>query len=262
MARRRTYKHRQLLVPALGLGAGFVVLVGVALFLQIGLGGEQSAAVVESEIVALTNTERTDNNVPQLTENPVLDEAAQARAEDMAKKGYFSHTAPDGSLPWVWFDKFGYDYHYAGENLAVRFSDSGEVVNAWMASPTHRENIVKSDYTEIGVGVADGTYEGQPTTFVVQFFGTPQISTTARVTTSGYGDLPASKSPEVASPSLGKPPPVATRASVAGAETSAPTQRSVFAVVMNFLTGAWRTLTASAVESGSIDIGIGASTAR
>ncbi len=131
MARRRTYKRRQFLVPALGLGAGFVVLVVLALFLRGG-GVEESAAVVQAQVVALTNVERTDNSVPILTENSVLDQAAQARAEDMASKGYFSHTAPDGSLPWVWFDKFGYNYRYAGENLAVRFTDSNEVVNAWM----------------------------------------------------------------------------------------------------------------------------------
>jgi hypothetical protein len=136
-------------------------------------GGSFLAAVVQSEIISLTNTERSQNNDGALTENIQLDAAAQAKANDMAAKGYFSHTGPDGKTPWQWIEEKGYAYHYAGENLAVRFDDSESVVNAWMASPTHRANIVKSQYTQIGVGVAQGMYEGYPATFVVQYFGTP-----------------------------------------------------------------------------------------
>src|SRR6185437_10613391 len=132
------------------------------------------AAVVPAEIIALTNTERTDNSVGTLSEDALLDSAAQAKAADMAAKGYFSHVGPDGKTPWQWIDASGYQYQYAGENLAVRFIDSTDVVNAWMASPTHRANMVKPVYTQIGVGVAEGLYEGQPATYVVQYFGTPK----------------------------------------------------------------------------------------
>lgn len=131
------------------------------------------AAVVPGEIIALTNDERAQNSVGQLAENSQLDAAAQAKANDMAAKGYFSHVSPDGATPWQWIAGAGYQYQYAGENLAVRFIDSQDVVNAWMASPTHRENIVKPVYTQIGVGVAEGSYQGQPATYVVQYFGTP-----------------------------------------------------------------------------------------
>ncbi len=131
------------------------------------------AAVLPGEIIALTNGERAQNSVGQLTENSLLDAAAQAKANDMAAKGYFSHVGPDGKQPWAWIAGAGYQYQDAGENLAVRFVDSSDVVNAWMASPTHRANIVKPVYTDIGVGVAQGTYQGQPATFVVQYFGTP-----------------------------------------------------------------------------------------
>lgn len=58
----------------------------------------------------------------------------------------------------------------------MRFVDSQDVVNAWMASPTHRANIVKPQYTQIGVGIAQGMYEGQPATFVAQYFGSPLIA--------------------------------------------------------------------------------------
>jgi uncharacterized protein YkwD len=134
------------------------------------------AAIVPAEIIALTNQERAQNGVGQLTDNAELDAAAQAKAEDMATKGYFSHISPDGETPWQWITNAGYQYQYAGENLAVRFINSSDVVNAWMASPSHRANIVKPVYTDIGVGAAEGNYEGQPATYVVQYFGTPASS--------------------------------------------------------------------------------------
>ena len=139
------------------------------------------AAVVPAEIIALTNTERVDNSVGTLQEDALLDSAASAKAADMAANGYFSHVGPDGKTPWQWIDESGYQYQYAGENLAVRFINSTDVVNAWMASPTHRANMVKPVYTQIGVGVAVGMYEGQPATYVVQYFGTPKTAAAAAV---------------------------------------------------------------------------------
>lgn len=132
------------------------------------------AAVVSSEIISLTNVERAQAETISLRENPLLAAAAQRKAEDMAARGYFSHTGPDGKPPWSWIAEAGYDYHFAGENLAVHFVDSSDVVEAWMDSPSHRANIVKPLYQEIGVGVAHGSYQGSPAIFVVQFFGTPQ----------------------------------------------------------------------------------------
>jgi hypothetical protein len=95
------------------------------------------------------------------------------KANDMAEKGYFAHTSPEGKTPWYWFKQAGYDYSYAGENLAVNFFESKDVAEAWMNSPTHRANIVKKDYTEIGIAVATGMYEGRQSVFVAQLFGTP-----------------------------------------------------------------------------------------
>jgi len=134
------------------------------------------AAVLPLEVVELTNLERGFNNVRTLTESLALKEAAEHKARDMAAKGYFSHVGPDGKEPWVWLTEAGYAYGTAGENLAVRFNESADVVEAWMASPSHRANIVKPTYTEIGVGVAEGTYKGAPATFVVQYFGRPLIA--------------------------------------------------------------------------------------
>jgi hypothetical protein len=132
-------------------------------------------AVLPAVVVDLTNNERADLALPTLTRNPVLDAAATLKAQDMAKNSYFSHDSPTGVTPWHWFKEAGYPFVHAGENLAVYFTDSSEVVDAWMNSPTHRANIVGSAYREIGVGTAKGTYDGFDTVFVVQMFGTPAI---------------------------------------------------------------------------------------
>ncbi|MBX4198760.1 CAP domain-containing protein [Candidatus Parcubacteria bacterium] len=131
------------------------------------------AAVLPAVVAALTNDARRVNNEASLTGNALLDKAAQAKANDMATKGYFSHVSPDGTLPWQWISRAGYRYEYAGENLAVNFEDSDRVVNAWLASPTHRFNILRPQYTEIGIGTATGIYNGRQATFVVQMFANP-----------------------------------------------------------------------------------------
>lgn len=132
-----------------------------------------TGAVLPAVVVDKTNKEREEQKLTPLVRNSVLDKAAQMKAEDMAKNGYFAHYSPTGVSPWHWFGEAGYRYVHAGENLAVHFSDSKEVVEAWMKSPTHRANIVNQTYREIGVGTARGTYEGYETVFVVQLFGTP-----------------------------------------------------------------------------------------
>jgi len=137
------------------------------------------AAVITSTLVDLANIDRTDNKVGTLSVNPTLVAIAQAKANDMAAKSYFAHTSPDGHDPWYWFALGGYHFSYAGENLAIDFSDSADVEAAWMKSPTHRANLLNSHYTEIGIATAVGTYDGHTTTYVVQEFGTPSHTAVA-----------------------------------------------------------------------------------
>lgn len=138
------------------------------------LGKSSLATVISSVLVDLANGDRNVNAVGGLTVSPVLTAAAQAKANDMASKEYFAHVSPyDGKNSWYWFQEAGYKFSYAGENLAVDFSDSSDVERAWMNSPTHRKNILDGNFTEIGIAVAQGRYQGRPTTFVVQMFGTP-----------------------------------------------------------------------------------------
>lgn len=131
------------------------------------------STILPSVVVEHTNDERSVQALASLERNTVLDRAAQLKAEHMAEEEYFAHYAPDGTSPWHWFDEVSYSFVHAGENLAVHFTDSDEVVRAWMDSPGHRANILNGNYTEIGVGTARGEYQGYDTVFVVQLFGTP-----------------------------------------------------------------------------------------
>ena len=131
------------------------------------------STVLPGTIVDLTNTERGKDAAPTLKRSPILDEAAYLKALHMRDNDYFEHYSPDGISPWHWFDTVGYDYVHAGENLAVFFKESEAVVEAWMNSPLHKENILKKEYSEIGVAVVDAEHRGYKTVFVVQLFGTP-----------------------------------------------------------------------------------------
>ncbi|MDP3917901.1 MAG: CAP domain-containing protein [Candidatus Woesebacteria bacterium] len=123
------------------------------------------------EVVNLTNQKRTEAGLSALSLNQELSAAAYTKAKDMIDKDYWAHTAPDGTEPWKFFGDFGYKYRYAGENLARDFSNASSAVNAWMNSPTHRENILNPKYKEIGIGVTEGDLAGSDTTVIVQFFG-------------------------------------------------------------------------------------------
>jgi len=130
-------------------------------------------AATSDQIINLTNTERTQNSLNTLTANGDLAQAAQAKAQDMFKDGYFAHISPDGTTPWDFIKGAGYEYSYAGENLAIGYDNGAELVNAWMNSPLHRANILNEKFSEIGVAVVNGNYNGENTDIVVQMFGTP-----------------------------------------------------------------------------------------
>ncbi len=133
------------------------------------------STILPAVIVSETNDERGAEDLPPLVRNPILDQAASMKAAHMAEHQYFAHFSPDGVSPWHWFDQAEYPFVHAGENLAVYFTDSSEIVDAWMDSPTHRANILNGSYQEIGIGIAQGEYDGYETVYVVQLFGTPAV---------------------------------------------------------------------------------------
>lgn len=166
-----------------------------------------AANISASEVISLTNKERSALGLAPLTENKSLDAAALAKGQDMLSKGYWAHFAPDGTSPWSFFTNFGYKYQYAGENLARDFNNAGSAVEAWMNSATHKENILNPHYKEIGIGVVEGSLSGVDTTIIVQFFGAsttsvPQIAVARAETNTSEESSP--------SPAPLKPSPVPT----------------------------------------------------
>lgn len=169
-----------------------------------------AANISPAEVIRLTNVQRAASGLGALTENSALNGAALAKGNDMLAKGYWAHFAPDGTSPWSFFLNFGYKYKYAGENLARDFPDASSAVNAWMNSPSHKENILNSNYREIGIGVVEGNLAGVETTIIVQFFGSHL---------SGEASIPVAKAKEVL-PSTVKATPVPT---IAATPTPSPT---------------------------------------
>lgn len=136
------------------------------------------ADVSLNELLDLTNQKRIDNNLEPLRQNNQLNQAAEKKAYDMFDKNYWAHNSPDGVTPWVFIKGAGYDYVYAGENLARGFSSASDVVDAWMASPSHRENLLSSNYEDVGFAIKSGKLNGEETVLVVQEFGSKNILTT------------------------------------------------------------------------------------
>lgn len=130
-----------------------------------------ASQISATEIVRITNIKRTEAGLGELTLNQTLSSAAYTKGRDMIDRDYWAHVSPDGTQPWKFFSEFGYKYRYAGENLARDFSNASAAVDAWMNSPTHRENMLNPKYKEIGIGVVEGDLAGSDTTIIVQFFG-------------------------------------------------------------------------------------------
>ena len=149
-----------------------------------------AANISPDEIVLITNEKRVAQGLAPLELNPTLSQAAQAKAVDMLNQNYWAHVAPDGTQPWQFFIDFGYRYRYAGENLARDFSNANSAVEAWMASPSHRDNILSASYREIGIGIVEGDLGGVETTLIVQFFGTKYADPIPTTPVAGTEDKP------------------------------------------------------------------------
>lgn len=130
-----------------------------------------TANISVSDLVSLTNQQREAVGLSPLNLDPQLSAAATNKANDMLAKGYWAHNAPDGTTPWVFIKAAGYEYLYAGENLARGFTTAPDTVNAWMASPGHKENILSPKYKDVGFAIVTGTLTGEDTVLIVQEFG-------------------------------------------------------------------------------------------
>lgn len=169
--------HRAKLLHPFFVGIFISVFVGsqgvvsfLPIFSPIALG--YSSKITPEKIVEFTNQERAQNGQSILQIDNNLNKAALAKAGDMFARDYWAHNSPNGQEPWHFFLDADYQYKYAGENLARDFAKDEDVVTAWLASPSHKENLLSSRYQDIGVAVVEGELGGIRTTLVVQLFGT------------------------------------------------------------------------------------------
>lgn len=167
--------HSEFLILIAIMLIGLQALIGAGSSPSVGVLG-YAANIPVDQIVSLTNQKRSEIGVGSLTYSDTLSEAARQKGEDMLRQGYWAHVAPDGTEPWDFFANVGYAYRYAGENLARDFSNPTSAVEAWMASTSHRENLLSDRYKEIGVAVVEGDLNGVDTTIIVQLFGTKSES--------------------------------------------------------------------------------------
>ncbi len=208
--------------------AYFIALVMVALYSPIMKSLPYRAflgALSEQLILAETNPQRESIAVAPLAVDPLLSEAARMKAEDMIARDYFSHLGPSGELPWVWINNVGYSYAAAGENLAIDFSDPAALVRAWMASPTHAANIQNGTFTDVGVGVASGTFNDRETNVVVMFLGKKAKTATTAVVSVSPTPTPAPVPAPAPAPAPAPPPmpaPIETEVVPTETEVSEP----------------------------------------
>jgi uncharacterized protein YkwD len=125
----------------------------------------QNVAQVRAATLCLINAQRARQQLAPLTENALLDRAAELHSLDMAERDFFEHQNPDGVQPDARIVRQGYPPILVGENLAwgeTEKSAPAEIVAMWMKSPGHRANILESGYREIGIGMAYDAPEPQP----------------------------------------------------------------------------------------------------
>jgi uncharacterized protein YkwD len=133
-----------------------------------------------SSILCLLNKERTQRGLPALRQNPLLDAASLEHSRDMVRERYFEHTAKDGRTVADRLRSLGYRHGFTasvGENIAYGVgpkSTPASIMSAWMHSPPHRADILRPAFTEIGIGIALGSPDGQDdsATYTTDFGGT------------------------------------------------------------------------------------------
>lgn len=145
-----------------------------------------ATSLSNTDLLYYTNNQRLINKSSNLALNNQLTAAAQAKANDMVSRNYWSHNTPEGLEPWIFISNAGYSYQKAGENLAYGFKSSSDTVNGWMNSPSHKANLLDSSFTEVGFGYANSPnfHNSGAETVVVAMYGRPQTLAAAPVEAS------------------------------------------------------------------------------
>jgi len=174
--------------------AGFLLGVGIVIFLTGLILKENIGSYVQSKylppvfaipkevnrdfslkLTSLVNTEREKNGLEPLTESNTLDYSAYIRVKQIINSQNFTHYATESGdiKAQQAVDVVGYQYKFVGENLARGYNDPGLVVEGWMDSPKHKENILNGNYKETGIVVVEGLFQGSWENIIVLLLGEP-----------------------------------------------------------------------------------------
>lgn len=216
---KRSHRYAKVYAPYLPL---IISLIG-SIFLSFWQPAPGSTLAYATEmsaggLLSATNSHRANSGKAALALNQKLINAAQAKANDMIARNYWSHTTPDGQQPWVFIDNTGYKYSKAGENLAYGFATSSDAVTGWMNSPAHKDNMLDGTFTEVGFGYANGSNYNSSgeQTVVVAMYAKPQ--TLAATTPAPTAPAPSTPKPAPAPAPTPTPEPAPTPAPTEQAE--------------------------------------------
>jgi hypothetical protein len=165
----------------------FIFNFGVGISLPASASDGQDVISIQN-LLDSHNAERAKNDLPSLELSPLLSLSAKNKAQAMLESDCWDHYCPEGKSPWDYFEESNYDYVFAGENLAEGFYSLDVLMNAWMNSSTHRDNILKSQYSQVGFGIVYGDFQRNPSNVIVAVhFGTPKDQ--VRVASASAGNI-------------------------------------------------------------------------
>lgn len=181
--RRKTFKehskrYKKVYYPYLP--AILISILSLAIFTTTSRSTEQvlsdATDISANSLLEETNEIRLENGSADLEFSELLGNAAQNKADDMAKRDYWSHGTPDGKQPWQFIHNQGYRYSVASENLAFGFNSATEAINAWMKSGSHKEVMLDKAVNDVGFGISTSlNYQNKGAqTIIVAMYASPQ----------------------------------------------------------------------------------------
>lgn len=135
--------------------------------------GAHEPGLNQQSVIDLINQNRATETLHPLRRSLKLEQAARAKARDILENEYFAHTSPTGTKAWDFIRDTGMNFSFAGENLAINYTNGYELINDLMQSPSHRDNLLSPLFSEIGVASVRGEYHGQQAVVTVQIFARP-----------------------------------------------------------------------------------------
>jgi uncharacterized protein YkwD len=170
--------------------AGYYVALDSGYMDKLKLPSVSRKALSGNSIVNLTNKARAANGLPPLTENNLLNSIAESRARDMLENQYFDHVSPTGQQASDLAENIGYHYKIIAENIGTGdFLNDQKIVDGWMQSPGHRENILSTEVQEIGAAVLKGKMKRYVTYVAVQIFGLQSLPVSKNICVSPSDNL-------------------------------------------------------------------------